>query len=92
MCRVTTGLTIRLYRHLADMGLDDAPPIATADYCVDGDVTILLATIMVVVERDFIHPRDQWVKADISASIWSAGCGSRSRFKLIRMSRVGLQG
>ena len=29
---------------------------------------------------------------DISASIWSAGSGSRSRFKLIRISRVGLQG
>ena len=49
-------------------------------------------TTAVVVERDFIYPRDQWVKTDISATIWSAGSGSRSRFKLIRMSRVGLQG
>jgi hypothetical protein len=28
--------------------------------------------VVVMVERDFICPRDQWVKADISASIWSA--------------------
>ena len=49
-------------------------------------------SLHVVVERDFIHPRDQWVKTDISATIWSAGSGSRSRFKLIRISRVGLQG
>ena len=33
-------------------------------------------------EENFI-PRGQWTKAQISASIWSASCGSRPQFKLI---------
>ena len=31
--------------------------------------------------KEIYFPRDQWVKADSSASIWSAKCGSHSRFK-----------
>jgi len=42
--------------------------------------------------KENLLPRDQWVKADFTASISSAGSGLRSRFKLIGMSRVGLQG
>jgi hypothetical protein len=46
----------------------------------------------VVVERDLFILQTNGSNGYISASIWSAGSGFRSRFKLIRISRVGLQG
>ena len=67
-------------------------PNALCFICIVMPIVIHVNGSAVVVERDLFILQTNGSNGFISATIWSAGSGSRSRFKLIRISRVGLQG
>ena len=75
-------ILVPLYKHVLDT-------YQSGDYSSSRPTT---AVGLVVVERDLFILQTNGSNGFISASIWSAGSGFRSRFKLIRISRVGLQG